>query len=474
MSPDADAFFLGITAVPGNFSRQIMEEATILVVDDDPTFLELLTDVLQFENYTVHCASGGKAALDFLASTQPDLVLLDLSLPDIDGLEVLKRSLELYPGLAVVMISGQGTIKRAVEATRLGALDFLEKPIESQRVLLTVKNILTISLTRKAQVTSQQQALQKYGLIAASPEMQRITSLIDIVAATRIAVHISGESGTGKELVARALHFTSNRKNAPFVQVNCAAIPETLIESELFGYEKGAFTDARMRKKGYFQQADGGTLFLDEIGDLSLAAQAKILRALESNEVQRIGAEKPEKIDIRLITASNKNLQALVDEGAFRDDLYYRINGLPVRLLPLRERQADIFPLAQYFMQAACRDNNIPERYLGEDCKAFLHSQPWRGNARELKNFIEKIAVITESRRIDRRMLQLASTFPDLPESTRSTRETLRQARAAFERDYILATLNECNGNITKTAALLGIERTHLYKKMKDLGIKPG
>ncbi|KAA3615360.1 MAG: sigma-54-dependent Fis family transcriptional regulator [Calditrichaeota bacterium] len=448
-----------------------MNNETILVVDDDPVFLELLTDVLQFEGYEVHCSADGRTALDLLESLLPDLILLDLSLPDIDGIEVLKRGLEMHPSLAAVMISGQGTIKRAVEATKLGAYDFLEKPIEAHRVLLTVKNVLAISLSKKTQEISMQETWQKYRMIGVSQAAQKIFAVIDTLDGTKTAVHICGESGSGKYLVAKALHKNSPRKDAAFVHVNCASIPDTLIESELFGHEKGAFTDAQMKKKGYFQQAQGGTLFLDEIGDLSLAAQAKILLALDNGEVQRIGAEVSEFVDVRLISASNKNLEKLVASNEFREDLYYRINVVPITIPPLRERTDDIFPMAEHFLGAICELNNLPQKELLEDCGPFLRNQPWKGNARELKNFIEKVAVLTTSHKINRQMLQLALNFPDIPATSSYQRETLREARNSFESDYIQVVLRECNSNITKAATVLDIERTHLHKKMKQLGI---
>jgi DNA-binding NtrC family response regulator len=447
-----------------------MENASILVVDDDKTFRDLLTDVLQFAGFSVFSAENGQSALKALEANHADLVLLDLVLPDIDGIEVLQRALAMKPGLAVVMISGQGNIQRAVEATKLGAYDFLEKPLEAPRVLITVRNALEASALRKQSELSIAQSLECYGMIGASPALRKVFTLIDVLAPTNTPILITGESGTGKELVALALHKHSKRASAPFIRVNCAAIPDTLIESELFGHEKGAFTDARVAKKGLFHLANTGTIFLDEIGDLSPLAQAKILRVLEQGEILRVGAEKYEQVDVRLISASNKNIEKMISEGTFREDLFYRINVVPLYLPPLRERREDIVPLAKHFLAEACRTNNVGPKEFLPDAAAVLTTLPWKGNVRELKNFVEKLALLTESVRVTGRIVQNVLHFPDI--DTTPTAETLRHAREKFERSFILTALEENNWNIPQAAEVLGIERSHLYRKMEKLGIK--
>jgi len=447
-----------------------MENAYILVVDDDKTFRDLLTDVLQFEGFSVFSAENGQSALTALATNHADLMLLDLVLPDMDGIEVLQRALAMKPGLTVIMISGQGTIQRAVAATKLGAYDFLEKPLEAPRVLITVRNALEASALRKQAELAAANFFERYGMIGESPALRKVFALIDVLAPTHTPILIAGESGTGKELVALAIHKHSKRASAPFIRVNCAAIPDTLIESELFGHEKGAFTDARTAKKGLFALANTGTIFLDEIGDLSLLAQAKILRVLEQGEILRVGAEKHEQIDVRLIFASNKNIEKMVAGGAFREDLFYRINVVPVHLPPLRERREDIVSLAKYFLAETCRTNNLSKKELLPDAGPVLTSLPWKGNVRELKNFIEKLTILTESARVTGRIVQNVLRFPDIDATP--TPETLRHARENFERSFILTALEEHNWNIPQTAEVIGIERSHLYRKMEKLGIR--
>jgi two-component system nitrogen regulation response regulator NtrX len=449
-----------------------MGKSKILVVDDDKTLRDLLADVLQFDGYDVLSAGEGGSALKTLESNRDiELMLLDLVLPDMDGTEVLQRTLATKPGITVVMISGHGSIERAVEATKLGAYDFLEKPLEARRVLITVRNALEASALRKQVQVSAGESLQRYGMIGESRALRRIFALIDVLAPTSMPVLITGKSGTGKELVARALHKNSKRAAAPFVRVNCAAIPDTLIESELFGHEKGAFTDARSVKSGLFQLAHTGTLFLDEIADLSLQAQAKVLLALERGEILRVGGEKYEQVDVRIISASNRNIEEMVTNGTFREDLFYRINVVPLHLPRLCDRPEDILPLARHFLSAACRSNDLEAKELLPDAQAVLTSQKWKGNVRELKNFMEKLAILSEQTRITGRIVDTVLHFPDL-ETTPTSRETLRQAREAFERSFILTTLRQLNWNITQTAEALGIERSHLYRKMEKLGIE--
>ena len=448
-----------------------MESAKILLVDDDATFCELIGDILQFEGFNFTSAQTAHHALSLLTTHEYDLVLLDLDLPDLNGIDVLKQTRLSRPHLSVVIVSGQGTIKNAVEAVKLGAFDFIEKPLDAQRLLLTVRNTLQVGLLKQKQERSIEENFKHYGMIGNSEAIKKIFSLIDSLAATNSPVFITGESGTGKELVARAIHNNSNRSKAHFVSVNCAAIPETLIESELFGHEKGAFTDARASKKGFFQLAHQGTIFLDEVGDLSQNAQAKILRVLESGEIMPVGSEISTKVNVRILTATNKNIKKMVAEGKYREDLFYRIHVIPIHLPPLRERADDIIPLSNYFLKQSCETNNLDPKELLPDAHLILKNLPWKGNIRELKNFIEKLAVLTQTPRITSRIIQSLLTFPYTHIDT-SKRETLRQARQAFEKTYIQMTLEAHNGNMTKAAESLEIERSHLYRKVEQLGIK--
>ncbi len=448
-----------------------MKNASLLIVDDDQTFNELTCDILKFEGFNVLSALNGQSALEILKSHLPDLILLDLSLPDISGIAVLKQVLLDNPGQAVVMVSGQGSIKKAVEAIQLGAHDFVEKPLDAQRLLITVRNTLETNFLKKRCETELQQNFQKYNMVGNSEAMNRTFSLIDALAPTNTSILITGESGTGKEMVARAIHKLSKRAKAPFIHVNCAAIPDSLIESELFGHEKGAFTDARACHKGFFQRAHSGTLFLDEIGDLSLNTQAKILLALETGRIIPIGGEKDEKVDIRIICATNKDIEIAVKKGDFREDLYYRINVVPIHLAPLSQRIDDIVPLANHFLHDYSNKNNIPLKELLPDAQSILKSLPWKGNIRELRNFIEKLVILSDSQRITARIVQNILSFPEINTES-SSRETLREAREAFERSYIKIALEEQDWNISKTAETLGIERSHLYRKMEHLRIK--
>ena len=445
----------------------------ILVVDDDLTHLELLVDILQFHGFIVHSAQNGNNALSVLESQPIDLMLLDLVLPDIDGLEVLRQALAKYPGLAVIMISGYGNVQLAVEAVKMGAHDFLEKPLEAQRVLLTVRNALELLSLRKLHFDSMEDSFQIDGMIGRSHALNKVFALIDVLAPTNNSILVTGESGTGKELIARAIHKKSKRSNEAFVKVNCAAIPETLIESELFGYEKGAFTDARNAKKGQFLLADGGTLFLDEIGDMSLSAQSKILRALEEGEILPVGSEEQQRVDVRVIAASNKNIKEMMSNGTFREDLFYRINVVEIHVPPIRDRKEDIVLIVEHYLGEACRDNDMSAKELLPDAKAVLTSLPWKGNVRELKNFTQKLAILVEANQINGSIIRNLLRFPELNTIT-PTKQTLRQAREEFERMYIQSILKQCENNVTRTAKILGIERSHLYRKMEKLGIKEG
>jgi two-component system nitrogen regulation response regulator NtrX len=452
----------------GNFSK-----ARILVVDDNPLFRELVSEVLLLQPYQVLQAGNGQEALDLLKNNSLDLLLLDVSMPDMSGLQVLAAVKKEKPDITTVMISGQSTIKEAVEAIKLGAYDFIEKPMDAQRILLTVRNALDVAQVRRTTKNTVAHNLGRYGMIGASVAMQQVFAVIDTLAPTNAPVLITGENGTGKELVARALHKFSKRSTGPFIQVNCAAIPDALLESELFGYEKGAFTDARANKKGRFQLAQNGTLFLDEIGDLSLQAQAKILLALEQDEVMPLGAEKAGQVDIRFLFATNRNLEAMVAQGTFRRDLYYRIDVVPIHLLPLRQRHDDIVPMADFFLQHFHGMYPGEAKILTRDAAAFLQSLSWEGNSRELRNMMEKTCILLESELVTGQVLKNIFHYQDTGlDQLSGTRDTLKKARDAFEKDYIQSILIEQHGNIQQTAELLGINRSHLYRKMMQLGIQ--
>ncbi len=452
-----------------------MNQPQILIVDDDPIFSELLKEVLQEQDYEISLAGNGRQALEQLQRGRPDLLLLDVTMPDMSGLQILSQVRTDHPEITVVMISGQSTIKDAVEAIKLGAYDFLEKPVDAQRVLLTVKNTLNMIRCRRERKNGLRADLERYGMIGVSPAMQRVFALIDALAPTNAPVLITGESGTGKELAARALHNLSRRKDDPFVQINCAAIPDNLVESELFGYERGAFTDARQAKKGRFQLAQNGTLFLDEIGDLSLIAQSKILLALEQQEVTPLGGGKSEKLDVRFIFATNQDLEKMLAEGRFRQDLFYRINVASITLVPLRERREDIVPMAEYFLQRFEELYPGTPKTLTDDGKSYLLSMAWEGNVRQVRNVMEKISILSNADQITARLLKniLEYKGQELNQPSPS-HETLHSARDHFERTYIQSILNELNGNVQQTAAVLGLNRSHLYRKLEQLGIEIG
>lgn len=454
-------------------STKSSHPATVLITDDDKLVREALKEILCYRGYACLEAGDGKDALECLKTNQIDLLLLDLKLPRIDGMEVLKQSLERYPDLPVIMISGHGTIQLAVEATKIGAYDFLEKPLEAERTLLTVRNAL-----ERANLVHQRnhlisQAKQRYQMIGTSSVMEKIYAMIEKAAASQAKVLIVGENGTGKELVARAIHHNSQRAAAPFITINCAAIPENLIESELFGHEKGAFTGAYAMHRGKFELADGGTLFLDEIGDTSLMVQAKILRAVEDNIIQRVGGEKTIPVEVRLIAATNKDLNQEMGQGNFREDLFYRLNVISIYLPPLRDHQQDINDLAQHFLQHFCEANGVPQKTLHSKALATLFHYDWPGNVRQLRNVIERLVVLSENKIITAKetseALQKIIPNPHEPVYT-----NLREAREQFEREFILKTLLAHHWKIQPTAETLGIERTHLWKKMKRYGIEKG
>ena len=444
---------------------------TILVVDDDQIILELMTEILNIGGYNVICAENGRAALEIIKNDSIDLLLLDLKMPDMDGMEVLKQVIKQNPDQLVIMISGHGSIENAVEATKNGAYDFLEKPMEAQRVLLTVKNALEKTSLIRVKHFLLEETRKRFKMVAVSPSMNQIFGLIDRIAPSNTRVLILGESGTGKELVARAIHLNSKRVSAPFYSLNCAAIPEELIESELFGHVKGAFTHAIADKKGAFSLAHNGTLFLDEIGDLSLRAQAKVLRVIEDGEIIPVGGQQVENVSVRIISATNHDLEDMIKANTFREDLYHRINVVTIKIQPLRERREDIGPLAQHFVREACNENNIVQKKLADDAIAILSNQKWKGNARELRNFMERLVVLSDSETIIGKTVLAVLQISDKNEAPFVIND-LRVARENFEKLFITNKLIANNWNVSKTANIIGVERTHLYRKIKKYNIK--
>ena len=442
----------------------------ILIVDDDETLCDTLEDVLSSEGYRVQWVGNGTDALKLIDQDAIDIVLLDLLLPGMDGLEVLKKILQMKTPPTVIMMSGHGTIRTAVEATKLGAYDFLEKPLEKNRVLLTVRNAVEKSVLLKEKNILLSETKERYRMVGTSPAMKSIYQLIDKVAPKNVTVLITGESGTGKELIAHAIHINSKRAANPFIQVNCAAIPETLIESELFGHVKGAFTGAHIEKQGKFQLADGGTLFLDEIGDLSPSAQAKVLRAVETGEVFKVGTESQENADVRLISATNKHLEEMIQGASFREDLYHRINVIEIRVPPLRERPSDILPLMEHFLEQYCRQNNVEKKRLAPDAEALLLSHSWPGNVRELRNLAEKLVVLVDDQTVTGQHVARLLDFPDL-EIELSKAKTFKEAKMSFEKSFILHALSENKWNILQTAEALNMPRSLLYSKMEKYGL---
>jgi len=445
-------------------------KGTILIVEDQQKAREFLGEILEEEGYAVLFARDGYEALERIKENNINLVLLDLDLPGIHGMEVLKEALRLKPQQQVVIVSGTGNISMAVEATKTGAYDYIEKPFDPKKMLVVVKRAVEKDMIIADLEAYRKEAVEKYKMIGVTPAIQKVYRLIEKAAPSKAKVLITGESGVGKELVARAIHQLSPRATKPFQKVNCAAIPSELIEAELFGHEKGAFTDARERRIGRFEMAHTGTIFLDEIGDMSLMTQAKVLRVLEGEEVQRVGGSEELRVDVRGIAATRKDLMEEIHEGNFREDLFYRLNVITIWVPPLRERKDDIPILLRFYLEAFCDENNVPLKKLTPDALVCLTNREWKGNIRELKNLVEKLVVLTDSEYIDRQHVLAAIGANHIDIGTQHA-ATLADARREFEREYILRTLTSHEGNVSKTAETLGIDRANLYRKMKRLGI---
>ena len=442
---------------------------TIIVIDDEKSVIDSIRMILEYEKYTVVSAENGMKGLNLLSSTAPDAILLDIKMPDMDGLEVLREIKKRNTDIPVVMISGHGTFETAVEATKHGAFDYLPKPLDRDKLLITVRN----ALNQRDLVVEVKKVRDKEKILGASEKIQAILKVIDRVAPTDARVLITGESGTGKELVAKAIYRSSKRTSKPFVEVNCAAIPGELIESELFGHEKGSFTGATAQRMGKFEQADGGTIFLDEIGDMSLTAQAKVLRALEEGKIERVGGERLISVDVRVLAATNKELDKEIIEGKFREDLYHRLNVIPIQLPPLRDRREDIPVLVYAFIDDTCAKNGIAPKKISDKALEMLYSMDWRGNIRELRNAVERLVIMCAGSTIEPTDLQLLgiahhTVGNDIVSTSRTFQEFKDRAEAAFIKRQL-----ELHGwNISKTAESLEMERSHLYTKIKKYDLK--
>jgi two-component system nitrogen regulation response regulator NtrX len=449
-------------------------KSTVLIVDDEAGVRSALSGVLRDEGYAVDAVDSGEACLDRVMRAPYDVIVLDIWLPGIDGLATLARLRERRVDAPVVMISGHGNIESAVRAIKMGAFDFVEKPLSLEKTVLVVGNAV-----RQRQLEAENRALRAHvdrrlTMVGESYAMAQLREQVAMAAPTNGRVLIFGENGTGKELVARSIHSLSRRRSGPFVEVNCAAIPEELIESELFGHVKGAFTGAVSDRRGKFEVADGGTLFLDEIGDMSLKTQAKVLRALQEQIVEPVGGTGSVKVDVRILAATNKDLPAEIRAGRFREDLYFRLNVIPIFVPPLRDRDSDIPLLAEHFMAELAREYGRRPKRLDPGAAAGLRSYRWPGNVRELRNVIERLIIMVPGDTIALTDLGFLEGTPiAMPHAEYTPQEPLHAARERFERDYILRALAAQQGNISRTAEVLGVERSNLYRKMRAFGIAP-
>jgi two-component system nitrogen regulation response regulator NtrX len=442
----------------------------ILVVDDEQGIRKSLAGLLSDEGYETAVAADGDAGLLAVREHPPDVVLLDIAMPGRDGIGVLEEMRQAWPSLPVVMMSGHGTIETAVRATQLGAFDFIEKPLGAEKLLLTIRNALERSSLERENRELRAKSIRAHEILGGSPPIQRLKEQIQLAGPTNGWVLITGENGTGKEMVAKQLHVLSKRAAGPFVEVNCAAIPEELIESELFGHEKGAFTGAIAQKRGKFELANGGTIFLDEIADMSLRTQAKILRILQEHKFERVGGTDTIEVDVRVFAATNKSLEKEIQDGSFREDLYYRLNVIPFHVPPLRERREDIPVLVKAFAEEFCVDSGARPKPVTGRALALLQSYAWPGNVRELRNLVERLVLMTPGPRI---------RAQDLPEELRSgarpaelASASLDDARKEFERRFLLARLEEHAWNVSRTAEAIGIARESLSRKMRSYKLR--
>lgn len=447
---------------------------TILVVDDEESICKSLKAILSDEGYQVLVAGSGEDAVKIVEEEMPQLVLLDVWLPGMDGLETLQAIKKINPQTLVIIMSGHGTIETAVKATKLGAFDFIEKPLSLDKIIILVNNAINLSRLQEENVLLKQKVSHQYELTGQSPVINELKEMISIVAPTNAWILIMGENGTGKELVARSIHHLSLRSHKDIVEVNCAAIPEELIESELFGHEKGAFTGATEKKRGKFDLAHEGTIFLDEVADMSLKAQAKILRILQEKKFERVGGNKLIDMDVRVLAATNKDLEEEMKAGRFRQDLYYRLHVIPLCVPPLRDRKEDIKPLVERFLMDFTNKEGLEPKTLTDEALTLLMKHDWPGNVRELKNIIERMIILTPSNEItakDIPSLNIKEESEAAFGSQPVTGDSLKDAKIDFERQFILKKLEENEGNISKTAEAIGLERSHLHKKLKSLKV---
>ncbi len=448
--------------------------ARILIIDDEESVGVALRQLFEYEGHRVHTCENGPAGLIDYPDFRPDVTFLDVKMPKVDGLEVLARIRERDPAAVVVMVSGHGTIGTAVEATRRGAFDFLEKPLDTDRLLVTLRNALTVrGLTDSVERLSSEIEIH-HDIVGASRAIRKVLGQIEMVGATDARVLITGENGTGKELTARALHRRSSRADRTFVEVNCAAIPSELIESELFGHVKGSFTGAVTDRVGKFEQAHRGTLFLDEIGDMSLTAQAKVLRALQEGDVTRVGGTRPVSVDVRVITATNKDLHQQIEAGEFREDLLHRLDMVSIRVPPLRERREDIPMLVAHFAKLAPGSFGVPYKRFAEDALDALAGLDWPGNVRQLKNVVVRLMLLSPSERVERqdvmRLASMSGPEADVPDDVMSL-ETLSEFKDAAEKAFIAMKLKDYNWNVSEAARQMGMPRSNLYKKIERHGL---
>lgn len=445
--------------------------AKVLVVDDEKNIVRILTDILQDENHIVNSCENGKDMMDFLKKNVVDVILLDVWLPDSSGLELLENVKKISEA-AVIMISGHASIDAAVKSTKMGAYDFMEKPLSMERVVTVVKNASEALELKKENQKLKELNTVSDEMIGISEEINKVKDIIERAASTNARVFITGANGTGKELVARSIYSKSSRKGKPFIKVNCAAIPDELIESELFGHEKGAFTGAVSKKQGKFEIANGGTLFLDEICDMSLSAQAKVLRVLQEEELERVGGHETVKVDVRIIAATNVDIPLAIKENRFREDLYYRLNVVPIYVPKLAERKDDIPLIVNYYLKKFSKEHGIVEKELDDSAVEYLMNYPWPGNIRELKNIIERVSIMVPKDTVTKADIEdYIDTSNVFQEVYISEKSNLKQAKEEFEKSFIQNTLKLKDGNVTAAAKELGIERTNLHRKIKQYNI---
>lgn len=448
---------------------------TILVVDDEASILQSLEGILSDEGFESITVKSGTEALEKIEEVMPDLVLLDIWMPGIDGMETLSRIREVYPNVQVIMMSGHGSIETAVKATKMGAYDFIEKPLSLEKLLLSINNALDYNRLEEEIGLLREKDKGKHNIVGSSNAISEMKEQIRIVAPTNAWVLISGDNGTGKELVAHTIHNLSKRGHKSLVEVNCAAIPEELIESELFGHEKGAFTGASTMRKGKFDLAHEGTIFLDEIGDMSLKAQSKTLRILQEQKFERVGGTKTIHVDVRVIAATNKDLEEEIQKGTFRDDLYYRLNVIPIKVPPLRERSDDIPELVNEFVKEFSLSTNIEPKVFSQEAIELLQRHDWPGNVRELKNLVERLMIMVPKKVLEAKDMPdpFSRSFDtDKGFETAFIQTSFKKAKSGFEKAFIENKLKEFNGNISQTAEAIGIERSNLHKKIKTYGLE--